>query len=354
MAVFWVNLACVYFFSTLSRYFARPPTLLEEIKPRLLFVWLALIPMVLVSGLRTNIGDTYFYKHSYTYFEYKWENILSGRDVGFLAYQMVLQQFSHDPQIFIFVTALITNVLIVLTFYKYSRAFELSVYVYITSGLYLVSMNGIRQFLAAAIIFAVTKYLFSGEWMKFALFVLLAATIHQSALIMIPIYFIVRRRAWTWSTVILLLSSILLVIGYDQISAVLFSAIESSQYGHYKDFDEGGVNIFRVGVYLAPIMLAFIGRRKLRAIYPQSDYIVNLSVLSFIFMIISTQNWIFARMTIYLGLYNIILISWICKLFAEKDQKLVYYAIIGFYLLFYYYEHVISLGIVYRSSILQW
>lgn len=354
MTVFWVNLGFVYLFSTLARYFARPPTLLEVVKPRLLLVFLALVPMVLVAGLRNNIGDTYYYMHAYTLNEYTWEGIMSGTDVGFLVYQMVLQQFSDNPQILIFVTALITNVLIVITFYKYSRAFELSLYVYITSGLYLVSMNGIRQFLAAAIIFAVTKYMFNGEWKKFALFVILAATIHQSALIMIPIYFIVRRKAWTWTTIFFLLSSILVVIGYNQISTVLFTALESSQYGQYKDFKEGGANILRVLVYSAPIILAFFGRKKLREIYPQSDYIVNLSILSFVFMMISTQNWIFARMTIYLGLYNIILISWVCKLFAEKDQKLVYYAIIIFYLFFYYYEHVISLGIVYRSSILQW
>ena len=113
-------------------------------------------------------------------------------------------KYSNDPQLLIFTTALITNVLIVITLYKYSRMIELSLFVFIASGMYTVSMNGIRQSLAAAIIFAATKYILDGNFKKFLLVILLASTIHQTALIFIPIYFIVRRKAWTRDTYILL------------------------------------------------------------------------------------------------------------------------------------------------------
>ncbi len=354
MTVFWFNLGFVYLFSTLARYFARPPLLSVAVKPRLLYIVPAFMCMLLVAGLQNNIGDTVYYMHTFEITEFTWEDIRSGKDVGFNFFQMALQGFSKDPQVLIFATALITNLLIVVTFYQYSRVFELSLYVYITSGLFLVSMNGIRQFLAAAIIFSATKYLIEGKWKTYMLIVLIAATIHQSALILIPIYFVVRRKAWTATTLVFLLLSILLVLGYGQFSTVLFSAIESTQYGHYKDFQEGGANALRLIVYGIPILLAYLGRERLRTICPYSDYIVNLSILTFIFMLISTQNWIFARMTIYLGLYNVILISWICKVFAEKDQKLIYYGILGCYLVYFYYEHVISLGMNYRSEYLSW
>ena len=59
-----------------------------------------------------------------------------------------------------------------------------------------------------------------------------------------------------------------------------------------------------------------------------------MSLLGLVFMIISTQNWIFARFSIYFGLYQLILISWIIKLFTEKDQKLIYYAILVFYFIY--------------------
>ncbi|MEK3725217.1 EpsG family protein [Paenibacillus sp. FSL H8-0034] len=358
MTIIWVSLAMVYIFSFLSRYMARPVTdgyglAPVMIKPNKYMAFLVVIIFVTVSGLRKNIGDTFFYMHTYVINEFTWDYIITDKDIGFGIFQMVLKNYFSDPQVLVFTTALITNVLIVSVLYKYSRLFELSLYVFITSGLYTVSMNGIRQFLAGAIIFAATKYIFDGSWKKYFLIVLFASTFHLSALILIPIYFIVRRKAWTSATFLLLSLAILLVIGYNQISDAMFSALQDTQYGSYKNFNEGGANIIRVAVEAVPILFAYLGRDKLREIFPYSDYVVNMSILSLVFMVIATQNWIFARFTIYFGLYNLILISWIVHLFTKKHQKLIYYAIILCYLVYFFYEQVITLNIVYRSDYLN-
>lgn len=358
MSIIWINLVMVYFFSFMSRFLGSPVT--NEygfaptfIKPNKYMTFIVILIFVSISGLRKNIGDTFFYMHSYVVDPNTWEFVFTNKDIGFGLFQMLLKNFSSDPQVLVFATALVTNALIVSVLYKYSRLFELSLYVYITSGLYIVSMNGIRQFLAGAILFAATKYIFEGSWKKYFLVVLLASTFHQSALILIPIYFIIRRKAWTSATFMLLSVAILLVIGYNQISDVLFSAIEDTQYGNYKDFKEGGANFIRVAVEAVPILFAYLGRDKLRQIFPNSDYVVNMSILSLVFMVIATQNWIFARFTIYFGMYNLILISWIVKLFAKRHQKLFYYTIIVCYLIYFFYEQVITLNIIYKSDYLN-
>lgn len=355
MTVLWVNLAIVFIFSFFSRYFSNTLVLngsLVSIIPNKLLAFGTIVSFILVSGLRNNIGDTPFYMHSYKINDFTWELIQSQDDIGFGVLQMILQRYSEDPQILIFTTAVITNVLIIIGLYKYSRLFELSIYVYITGGLFLVTMNGIRQCLATAIIFTATKYLIEGNWFKYILVVVLASFFHQSALILIPIYFLVRYRAWTKATLILLLFSAIIVLGFDQFSSLLFSAIEDSQYGVYSNFNEGGANILRVVVFAVPLVIAFFGREKLREIYPESDFIVNMAIVGLSFMIISTGNWIFARFNIYFELYQIILISWIVKVFREKDQKLVYYAILLCYFAYYYYECVINFNLVYKSNYL--
>lgn len=101
-----------------------------------------------------------------------------------------------------------------------------------------------------------------------------------------------------------------------------------------------------------PLILAYIGRDRLREIFPKCDYIVNMALLGTVFMFISTQNWIFARFSIYFGLYQLILIAWVIKLFTKKDQKLIYYSILVCYFIYFVYEHLITLGIVYRSNYL--
>src|SRR5690625_72798 len=135
---------------------------------------------------------------------------------------MILKDFiSEDPQIMIFTSALITNVLIIIVLYNYSRMIELSLYVYITSGLFLVSMNGIRQMIAAAIAFTAINYLIKGNWFKYSIIILLAASFHLSALILLPIYFLVRFKAWSKTTIIVIILSVLIVIGFDQFSKIL-------------------------------------------------------------------------------------------------------------------------------------
>src|SRR5690606_12326181 len=303
-----------------------------------------------ISGLRSNIGDTFFYKRIYEINDFTWEFNFSQKDMGFEILQKLLKVISDDPQIMIFTTAVITNILTIVVLLKYSRMIELSVYVYITGGLFLVSMNGIRPVIAAAIIFTATKYLIDGNWIKYFFIVLFASTFHQSALILIPIYFFVRYKAWSKATVVLLAFSLLIVVGYHQFSTLLFAAIEDSQYGHYSDFNEGGANVLRVVVDAVPLIIAYLGREKLRTIFPSCDYIVNMALVGFMFMIISTQNWIFARFGIYFSLYQLILISWIVKLFRQKDQRLIYYALLICYLLYYFFESVISLNIIYKSN----
>jgi transmembrane protein EpsG len=353
MTVFYITLTAVYLFSLLARCFSNPTKINTCAFPNRLLVFLALVPLVLVAGLRNNIGDTFFYMHSYAVRKLSWEDIDYSGDFGFNIYQMLLQQISTDPQLLIFSTALITNVLIVIVLYKYSRLLELSLYVYITAGSYLVSMNGIRQFLAASIIFMGTNYIMKGSFKKYALLILFASTIHKSALILLPVYFIIRRKAWTKNTFLLILSTIVIVLGFNLFSSILFSVIEDTQYSHYSGFAEGGANILRVIVSAVPILLAYLGRDKFREVFPKSDYIVNLSLISLLFMIIATQNWIFARFTIYFGLYNLILISWVVQLFTKKDQKLIYLSILVFYFIFFFYEQVLGMGIIYESDFLD-
>lgn len=354
MTIMWLNLSLVYLFSSLSRLYSIPlPNTLDRVKPSKFYAVLVIMCLVTVAGLQKNIGDTYFYMHSFRITEFKWQDIDFSGDFGFNIFQLLLQKISPEPQILIFATAFITNLLIVMVLYKYSRIVELAVYVYIASGMFTTSMNGIRQYLAAAIVFCSTKYLLNGNFKKYAIIILLASTVHKSALVLLPIYFVVRREAWTKVTFILLTLSIFIVLGFNAFSGMLFSALDNTQYGHYSGFAEGGANKLRIVVIVIPVLIAFLGREKLKILWPESDYIVNMSIISVFFIIIASQNWIFARFNIYFGLYGLILISWIVKLFRENNQRMIYFGIIVFYFIYFYFEHVISLGLRYESDFLK-
>jgi transmembrane protein EpsG len=355
MTVLWINLFLVYATACFARYYSAPSTIEPVyIQPNKLLVFLLMSLFVLVSGFRNTIGDTSGYMFSYANSQLTLGNIDFTGEFGFYFLQLCLQQITHNPQLLIFTTAMITNLLIILVIKKYARLFELGLYVYITSGMFVVTMNGVRQSLAAAILFVGTKYLLEGNWKRYMLVVLIAFTFHNSALVLIPIYFIVRREAWTKVTLVLISLSILIVLGFNQFTSALFSVIGDTRYSEYSQFSGQGANVMRVVVNAVPLIFAYIGRHKLRSLFPKSDYIVNLALIGLIFKLISTQQWIFARFSIYFGFYNIILISWLVPLFVRKQQKLIYFCVIILYLFFFYYENVISLGLVYRSPLLTW
>ncbi|MFF2888900.1 EpsG family protein [Paenibacillus sp. NPDC057967] len=355
MEMIWFTLTAVFLCAFMGRFLSletgRMPL---TIRPNRGYIVLAALCLILVAGLRNNIGDTYLYMHGYQVTDFTWESVLQSEDIGFNLFQMLLKQLTPDPQLMIFLTALVTNLLIVIVFYRYSRLVEFSLFAYITTGAFIVSMNGIRQYLAAAIVFAAIKSLLDGKWKVYFPVVLIASFFHQSALIMVPIYFLVRRRAWTLTTSLMLGVAILIVVGFNYFSTALFSVIENTKYSEYENFQEGGANFIRVVIYAIPLIIAYLGRDKLKAIFPQSDVIVNLSLVGAVIMLISTQNWIFARLGIYFTLYQLILMGWMIKLFREKDQRFVYLTFICFYFLYFFYENVIILDIRYTSDYIKW
>ncbi|WP_379137779.1 EpsG family protein [Paenibacillus sp. sgz500958] len=355
MEIIWLTLVASFLFAFFARYFSvSVPGSFITIRPNAFMAALAAVTIIICSGLRNNIGDTVFYIHSYIINDFTWQETLNSEDFGFNVLQKLLKMISDDPQILILVTALITNALLIRLLYQYSRMFELGLFLYFTSGAFIVSMNGVRQYFTASIVYAAIGYLLKGNRNRYIAVILFASLFHQSVLIMIPIYFIVRRKAWTGTTFALLGLAIAIVFGFHQFSTLLFETIKDTQYGDYSSFTEGGANIIRVLFYAFPIVLAYFGRHQLRELSPKIDIFVNLSLIGLALMIISTQNWIFARLAIYFSMYQIILTTWLVNIFREKDRKLVYYIIMIVYLLYFFYENVLVLNIQYRSDYLTW
>ena len=308
---------------------------------------------VMVSGFRNNIGDTYFYKHSYNLLAetpvIDWE----GKDIGFSIFQLILISISDNPQFLVLVTSLITQSLNIITLYTYKNLYELQVYMYITSGYWLTSMNGIRQAMAAAIIFAATSFIVQGRFFYYCLVVIFASFFHSSALLMIPIYFIVREKPWSkriWQLIILLIIGFFL---YDILEPIFYKLLEGTSYSEYQDISEGGSSFMRAFISLIPITLAYYFRDSIEEKWPQSGVFVNMSLINAIILCFSMYNWVFARVTYYFQLYNFILLPFIISILPNfKERRVVYYGFLVCYFFFMYYEQVIGgLGLDYRSVI---
>ncbi|MDU4323839.1 EpsG family protein [uncultured Clostridium sp.] len=347
MGVFYATIVSTYIFNILAR-------ISYDKKYRgLAIFWVALVTtiLVIVSGLRDGIGDTPFYKHSFDLLVQNPDSFTFEGDFFLSLLSLFLMQISTDPQILIFVVALVTNVLNTIMFNKYRSYLELQFYIYIASGYYLVTMNGIRQCLAAAILFYCTPLIIKGKFKTYALYVILISTIHQSALVFIPAYFVVREEAWSKRMIQFMVVALVCIIGYQLISPLIFKALEDTTYGQYGTSAEGGSSIMRTIVNAVPVVLAFLKRKELKEAWPDKNVFVNMSIINLIFVALGMFNWIFNRFTLYLQLYNFVLIPYIIKnCMKGKERRLIYFCLVVCYFIFMYYEQVIGQGLQYKSK----
>lgn len=347
MVTMYATLITTFIFSFLSR-------ISSDKKYRILALfWVVIVSIILIafSGFRTGaVGDTGMYMHSYRLYANDPSTLKLDRDGGFAILNLILIQFSSDPQILVFVTSLIVNLCNMIIFYKYSSYLELQVYLYIASGYLTVTMNGMRQCVAAAILFTFTKFIIKGKFKVYVVVVLIISTIHASALIMIPVYFIVRQEAWSRNVVIMIVLACVGVVFYNVLSPILFKVLENTQYGGYSEFNEGGSSFIRTVVNMVPVFLAYIKRDKLKEEWPESNIFVNMALINVIFVAFGMFNWIFNRFTLYMQLYNFILIPFIIRnCFKGKERRLLYFGVLLCYFVFFYREQVIGMNMSYPS-----
>jgi hypothetical protein len=251
---------------------------------------LALI-IVLYSGLRSRSNDTGNYIYGYL-----WGisgNLHEIKDVlfamedgfGFTIYEIIVKAiFGSNYVRFLTVTALITCGSNIKFWRRYSSDFSLAIFLFITTTYYSFTMAAVRQCLAMAIgIWAIPKFI-EKKWLKGVLIVLLAACIHQTSILYLFGIFL-TSNIWNKMTNVLILVMVAISSWYD-----VFITTVAMVTGYGKEsFLSDGTNIYRTFVWLVPVVLSFIYRKKFnRDGNMMSKTAVNLSEIGSALMILAS------------------------------------------------------------------
>ena len=318
------------------------------------------LPMIYLAGTRENMGfsDTSVYKSAFQ----NLPSSLSGvsdyltdeaKDKGFTYFSVFLKSIiGNEVTIYFTIIAAICILCVVFVYKKYSCNFMMSMFLFIASADYIQwTYNGIRQFLAVAILFACAGLIMHKKYIPVIVLILLLSTIHASALLMLPVIFIVQGKALNRKTILMLIGVLITVTFIDKFTDVLTDIMENTQYKGEVDqyLSTAGTSILRVIVYSIPAFLALIFRRRIDA---ANDSIINLSVnmsvacFSAYFLSAFSSGLFIGRIPIYFSLYNYILLPWIIeKVFTKKSSKIIYGLMIILYLIYYYYQVVLTWGI---------
>ena len=292
-----------------------------------IIVFLPIFIFVVFSHLRSDMYQylTNFYNLNESYsdvikrFFFIFDKNTNGK--GFVLIELLIKQFFGSNEIsFRIITTLLQAIPILLIFRKYSENYLLSVFLFIANSFFDGwMMNGIRQFIASCIMLFILPFLVKRKYIPCLLIVLLASTIHQAAIIMFPIVFIVLLRPWDYKAIGLFVAfSVVLSVYISNSGDLMNDEILSN---------DDGANPLRPIIAAVPIVLAFIKRKEIEAQNNRLiNILINIAVINFIINIIAvfTSGVYVGRLPGFTSIYNMILLPYlVTKVYNEKNSKLL-------------------------------
>ena len=216
-----------------------------------------------VSAFRVAIGRDYW-----VYVE-NFDLISQGRHVSYeMGFRYVVRgmQFlfgdtAYKPIFFLF--SVLTIFFFVKALHDQGKWYACSLYLLLTGGYYFSSMHNVRYYFALAIAMYSAKYVLRREYMKFILWIVLAAGFHKSVLVVIPVYIVAewltRIQLKKWHYMIGIMGIASLILGQDLYRKVIFYF-----YPYYEGsmFDTGEISWVNVGKCLGTLILCLICRKR--------------------------------------------------------------------------------------------
>lgn len=312
-----------------------------------MWVLLPVLPMAVVGGIRYGVGQDYFYTYVPVF-----EKILRNSseevwgDMGYTLLNKCVQLFTDDYAGIFIVTSFIFSCFVVNAIVEYSLDKSLSIYLVICSGYYFCSLNGIRQMMAASILLYAIKYVVNRDKNKFGICVILASTIHLSALIFIPVYFVpcfklknIHRALITTMTFILA----------GPLSSALTKLLMLTKYEWY--FSAEGYRAQREGFVMILMNICILvyacvlNRDKKNTIW------IDLQMIAVCITAFIGRIPVATRVVWYLGLPSIILIpNILMQQKGENEKKFIKITLIILYFVYFYY----TIGIKNSNSVLPY
>lgn len=300
--------------------------------------------LILVSGLRYFVGTDYgaYYRWNISEWSTVWHNIISYKEGGFSFLIKLTRTIWNDGQSVIFVSAAITVGLYCWTIYKYSPIYLISILLYLFMGEWQGSFNGVRQYMAAAIVFAGHHFILDKKLWQYCAVVFIAGMFHTTALIMILPFFLFNRDADIKQMLLLAVGAVIVRFSYGLIFNLIGGYKKTAMDVAGDAYLTNSVNIFRILVAFVPVIIYILFCRKEHHTKEQTFY-VNAALFNAFSMLAGMGSTYLARIGIYTNAAVIIGYGHLLQLIDdEKTQKITAYALMLMYFLYWVYS--LSLG----------
>lgn len=303
----------------------------------LIAFYLITLILVCVAGFRYDVGaDFRSYYNNFTYYADDSINIFKENEIAIRIIAKIASSIGTSAQIYIFICSAITVFLFMVTIKRYSDNVVISCFLYVFLGMFLGSFNAVRQYLACSVIFFSMRYIFEECWKKWIIGVVCAFFCHTSAIILLPLYWLVRIKDRKKFIIIAVMLSVIAFFSYDRIFA-LIDQIKGNVNRSVADriYAQNSVNFFRVLVSWAPVALCYFPKNVLEVENIRDAILFKFVFLAAALQTVSMNSTYLARFCTYTTATGILSIPALIKYQSQSNRRILIPLILILYFIYW-------------------
>jgi hypothetical protein len=186
------------------------------------FIFFNATVLILFAGLRNaSVGtDTNGYVSSFLGNEPVFSNLInnvSSIEIGYRIVEILAAKLSGNYYSILVFIATIFIYLIIKGIYKISVTPSISIFIFLTFGLYTFVFNGARQGIALAFFIYAIQFVVNKQFVKYALFIGIGFLFHKTIIVTLPFYFLFRLKFNIKLFTFIVLSTFLIILFFNNI-----------------------------------------------------------------------------------------------------------------------------------------
>lgn len=233
------------------------------------------VALAFIGMFRYDVGQDYFaYEIIYDDIAMNW-NYGDTIEIGFRSVCWLCSEIDGTAQLMFALVSAATIILVYKGLSYFSKDISLSLFVFMGIGqLYLNTFNAVRQAVAIALFVYGLRYIAQHKLIKYILVMLLATSFHASSIILVPLYWFLRRG---WGKISVMIAGAVLAVS----GTVIINMILNSSYAKYLMQDQFTSEVSATNImYFAMSVLIFLCSGFLMKGYKYRDILINLNILS--------------------------------------------------------------------------
>lgn len=233
------------------------------------FLFSYMLGLALFVGIADMLGgfDRYIYSAHFDSFAdsisaWNWDEVVfklnnetRASENGFSMTYILVSLFSENRYIYIFCVTLLIYTLLFISFKRYVENYPMAFMLFL--GLwFFFTFTYLRQVLACSIVWLATKYVIERNLKWYALLVFIAYTMHNSAIVFFPFYFIPVKKFDKGH--VFLVMALLFIIGITNLPASLFNVFGGMMESEHRTAQYADDYAFRYEYILEALLFLYI------------------------------------------------------------------------------------------------